>query len=79
MTGVTDSNLRSIVYQYDQLGNRTATITPAPEGKIIKYFYNQNHQITKIEIDKDNYTLTYDSLNRRRKRILPNLLLSFNP
>lgn len=73
VTGVAVTNLSSIYnieYQYDIMGNRTMMTTP--EGQIIKYSYNQNNQLTKIETDKGNYTFGYDSLNRRIKRTLPN-------
>jgi YD repeat-containing protein len=70
ITGITDSNLHNIEYQYDIMGNRTMMTTP--EGKIIKYVYNQNNQVTKITADSGNYTFTYDSANRRIKRTLPN-------
>ena len=43
-----------------------------PDGKTINYSYNQNNQMTKITTDTGSYTFSYDSLNRRIKRTLPN-------
>ena len=56
------------------MGNRKAmtikkgTSTP----RTINYEYNTNNQMTKITSDMGNFTFTYDSLNRRIKRALPN-------
>lgn len=78
MTGVTNYNLAQIFnieYQYDVMGNRTATTmkegTSTP--KVINYEYNLNNQMTKITSDTTgSYTFTYDALGRRIKRTLPN-------
>ncbi len=73
ITGVAITNLSSIYnieYQYDIMGNRTMMTTP--DSQNIKYFYNQNNQLTKMETAKGNYTFAYDSLGRRIKRTMPN-------
>src|SRR4030042_2284106 len=70
LTGVTDSNLHNIDYQYDVAGNRISMTTP--DGKTIKYEYNASNQMTKILTNRGNYTFTYDTLKRRGKRTLPN-------
>ena len=73
VTGVTYTNLSHVLnidYQYDIMGNRVMMTTP--DGQNIKYLYNQNNQLTKMETAKGNYTFAYDTLGRRIKRTLPN-------
>jgi len=77
MTGVTSYNLAqlfNIEYQYDSMGNRTKMTVKEGTGtpKTINYYYNANHQMTKMTSDMGNFTFVYDSLGRRIKRTLPN-------
>jgi RHS repeat-associated protein len=70
MTGVTDSNSRSIQYQYNLLGNRTTMITP--ENRTITYAYDAARRLTAITADSHIFSLNYDATGRRTGLSYPN-------
>ena len=69
-TRITDSNGRTISYQYDAAGNRIAMIMP--DNSTIAYTYDFNKLLTQITIDLGAFTFGYDANNRRTTRTLPN-------
>jgi len=72
LTGISDSNGRSIAYQYDALGNRSQMTTP--DGRTISYAYNAVNRLTGILSSPGlyNFQFSYDLSGRRTELNYPN-------
>jgi len=76
---VTDSQGRTINYEYDLGGNRTKMTTP--ESKIIDYTYTYNPvdhlRKTQILSDIGTFKLIYNATGKRTKRVYPSKVKTF--
>lgn len=70
MTSVADSGGRTVSYDYDSTGNRTALTTPI--GETLAYTYDESNRLTAIEAspfgkrgEGATFGFTYDPLGRR--------------
>jgi RHS repeat-associated protein len=70
LTGVLDSNGRSISYQYDVL-NRRSQMT-SPDGRVINYTYDLGSRLSQIVSSQGAYGFSYDSAGRRTGLTYPN-------
>lgn len=70
LTGVTDSNKRSISYQYDALGNRTRMTMP--DGGAVSYTYDAANRLSRMVSFLGDFSFSYDGLGNRTKLAYPN-------
>ncbi len=70
LTGVTDSNSRTLSYQYDLAGNRTSMTFP--ENLTTTYTYNDAGRLTGIVNFIGSFGLSYDNAGRRTGLTYPN-------
>jgi RHS repeat-associated protein len=70
LTGVLDSNGRSVSYQYDPL-NRQSQLT-TPDGRVINYTYDPVSRLSQIVSSQGTYGFTYDLAGRRTGLNYPN-------
>jgi len=70
LTGILDSNGRSLSYQYDVLGNRTQMNTP--DGRVIQYGYDLGNRLSQIITGQGTYGFSYDLAGRRTGLTYPN-------
>jgi RHS repeat-associated protein len=70
LTGITDSNRRTISYQYDALGNRTRMTMP--DGGVVGYTYDAANRLSRLASFLGEFTFSYDTLGNRTKLAYPN-------
>ncbi|MBI5603752.1 MAG: RHS repeat protein [Deltaproteobacteria bacterium] len=70
LTGVLDSNGKSLSYQYDPLNNRTQMA--APDGRIINYGYDSGNRLSQIISERGIFGFSYDLAGKRTGMIYPN-------
>jgi RHS repeat-associated protein len=63
LTGVSDSTGRSILYQYDALGNRVQMT--APDGNTFSYQYDVANRLSQILSPAGTFGFSYDPSGRR--------------
>lgn len=70
MVSVTDSNNRTLRYDYDLVGKKTALILP--DGQQVAYHYDATNRLAEIVGLESTFNFNYDPLGRRTKLTYPN-------